>query len=437
MDWRGLAPEGGGRVRSRRARGLGNSVDDSMNLALDYGADATFVWTPTAGQVDIQHGGPDAPAERGEPLARQLAQPLEFPPLASCVVPGDKVVLALDRRVAGAPQLVADVWRVLSQAEVAPQDVCILQPAALLREDLPDPRTALEPAVRDAMQWKIHDPTRDDACGYLASSAAGERVYLSRELLNADFVLPVVRAGFDPVLGYRVPASVFYPGLSNTAAFAKMQGLGHSELQPEDDRPIRQLVEEIGWLLGVQFAIHTLPTHGRAAPAAVLAGSVESVSRQAQQRLDREWRLKLPSRHDTVVAAVPTDAGPASWDQVAAALSAAQHLVTRGGRIVLLTDIAAAPGPGVEMIRAGASARAALQPLRQQNPPDQIAATRIASAADWATIYLLSRLDGALVEELFLTPLENEQEGRRLLEFADNVVVLSAAHETHTEIDAA
>ena len=34
---------------------------------------------------------------------------------------------------------------------------------------------------------------------------------------------------------------MFYPGLSNTEAFTKSLGQGHSELGPDDDRPLRQL----------------------------------------------------------------------------------------------------------------------------------------------------------------------------------------------------
>jgi hypothetical protein len=80
------------------------------------------------------------------------------------------------------------------------------------------------------------------------------------------------------------------------------------------------------------------------------------------------------------------------------------------------------------------SAKAALQPLRKQSPPDLIAASQIAAAADWASVYLLSRLPPQLVEELFMTPLENEREVMRLISTCDGCIVLAGAQHAYTEV---
>jgi hypothetical protein len=227
---------------------------------------------------------------------------------------------------------------------------------------------------------------------------------------------------------------VFYPGLSTTDAIAKAHGQGHSELRPEDDRPLRQLVEEIGWLLGVQFAVQVVPAAKRGEAAELLVGNVEAVAQGARKLLDKHWRLKLPARLETVVAAVSAADGPASWDAVGQALDAATHLVARGGRIVLLTDLNAEPGPGIELLRGQRSAKAALKPLRNAAPRDLLPATQLATAADWATVYLLSGLDSGVVEELFCTPLASEAEVVRLLAGSEKLVLLGSAQQTHAEI---
>ena len=382
----------------------------------------------------MHHSGPERSVQIGPTVADGLADPLEFPPLASAVVPGDRVVLAVERHVPGAAAIVAAIWGVLESVGVEPRDVCVLQPAALAHEDLPDPRSELPETVRSTVRWHVHDATKEDACGYLASSASDERIYLSRELLEADFVLPISVAEFDSVLGYRRPGAVFYPGLSTAAAFGKTLGQGHSELRPDDDRPLRQLVEEIVWLLGVQFAIQTIPHRHAGSAAAVLVGNVEAVAQRAKNQLDRSWRLARPERADTVVAAISAVNGPTRWDDIGAAVEAAHKLVTRGGRIVVLSDLAQAAGPGIELLRSQSSARGALKQLRTQTPPDWLTATQIASAADWATVYLLSRLDATVVEELFLTPLESEREVQRLLDMAETCVLLAGAQHTYAEI---
>lgn len=405
-----------------------------MSILLEYGAAGRWSWSPPSTATIVHHSGPEKSVQIEPTVADGLVEPLEFPPLASAVVPGDKVVLAAERRVPGLSAIVAALWRVLESSGVAPGDVCVLQPASLMPTDLPDPRCELPDAVRSSVQWHIHDASKPEACGYLASAASGERVYLSRELLEADFVLPISIAAFDPMLGYRGPGAVLYPGLSNVEAFAKTLGRGHSELGPDDDRPYRQLIEEIVWLLGLQFAIQTLPHRHGGAASAVLVGGIEAVARRARKLLDRGWRVQRPARVDTVVAAVSSGEEPIRWDEVGAAVEAAQKLVTRGGRIVVLTDLAEAAGPGIELLRSQSSARGAIQQLRSQTPPDWLAASQLATAADWASVYLLSRLEANLVEELFLTPLESEQEVQRLLDMTESCVLLAGAQHTYTEI---
>lgn len=406
----------------------------AMSFMLEYGMAGRWNWTPPSRATLVHHGGPARAVAIGPAVTAALSDPLDFPPLADAVIPDDRVVLVLERRIPGSAEIVAAVWQVLEQAGVVPKRVCVLQPAAWIATETADPRELLPATVRQEMRWLVHDATRTELCGYLASSAGGERIYLHREVLDADVVLPISPAAFDPVLGYRGPGAVIYPGLSTSKAFSKTLGLGHRELRPNDERPLTQLIEEIVWLLGVQAAIQTVPHRASGSVAAVLAGSVEAVSRQTRKLLDREWRLSRKSRSDTVVAAVTSSAGPTSWEDVASAVEAARQLVCRGGRIVVLSDLVQALGPGMELVRSQPSARQALRELRAQTPPDWLVASQWASAADWAQVYLLSGLDSGLVEELFVTPLANEAEAQRVIDMAEDCVLLAGAQHTYAEI---
>jgi hypothetical protein len=286
------------------------------------------------------------------------------------------------------------------------------------------------------ISWKIHDPTADKSTGYLASSAAGERLYLAREVIEADFVLPVSRLGYDALQGRRQPLGAFYPGLSTTEAFAKSRGQGHSELGPDDERPLRQLIGELAWLLGVQFVLQVLPSSHTRGAARFLAGHPDAVAQAGQKLLDENWRLSFDQRGETVLVAIPMTTGETTdWEQLGAALEAARKLVMKEGRIIVLSNLAAAPTPGIEILRAHASARAALKPLRLESPPDVIAATQIATAADWAAVYLLSKLPGTQVEELFMTPLDHPMEVTRLLGMCDSLIAIGGAQFAYTEIN--
>lgn len=405
------------------------------SISLEYGTSGCWHGAVSDAQLLWQFHGPEALPDPAAAITEALTNPLDFPALRQALVPDDKVVVVLDRDIPSAAELVAGLWTVCQGAGIAPENLLILQPISLTSLRPADPRRLLLESVRTAVAWKIHDPSDIGGIGYLASSSDGERIYLSRDVLNADFVLPIGRLGFDPVQGRRSAMSPFYPGLSNTEAFAKSRGQGHSELGPDDERPIGQRIQEIGWLVGVQFSVLVMPSHRHGGAAAVLAGQPDSVSQQGRGLLDDNWRIKVDQRGETAIVSIPAGAdNPTGWDQLGDALQAASRLVVREGRIIVLSDLAAEPGPGIGILRSCRSARAALQPLRKESPPDLVPASQIAAAADWASVYLLSKLAPSLVEELFMTPLESEAEVSRLIESCDGCIIVSGAQHVYAEM---
>ncbi|HET6423519.1 MAG TPA: hypothetical protein VFG20_07530, partial [Planctomycetaceae bacterium] len=131
---------------------------------------------------------------------------------------------------------------------------------------------------------------------------------------------------------------------------------------------------------------------------------------------------------------VPTTDESNSWDEIGQALETARNVVTHGGKIIVLSDLQTPPGAGIEILRGQPSPRAALQPLREKAPPDLQAASQWANAADWARIYLLSRLDAELVEDLFAVALSDVAEVERLLTTIDECAVITTAQSTYAEI---
>ena len=403
-----------------------------MLVELSYGATGQACCEVDPSRVLAWHPAPAAMTDLAGQVAAQLESPLEFPPLAKLFVPGDRVVVALDRHTPASEELVAAVWEVLACHEISPEDVELLQPAGLDQQPLHDPRGALPDGVREAVSWFVHDPTDPNQQAYLATTAKGERIYLSRRLLDADVTLSVGQMAYDPVLGYRGTSSVFYPGLSSVEAIGRAHGQGHSELGPDDERPLRQTIDEIAWLLGSLFTIQVIPAAGTGV-AEVLAGASEAVFRQAKQSLARHWQLRS-ERADIVVVAVDADAAGHGWRQVGAALSAARRLVRKGGKVVVLSELQAELETGLELLKDSPSPRNAIQPLRQLSPPDLMPATQLASTADWADIYLLSKLDGQTVDDLFMIPLDNEREYQRLLAGEGTCIFLQSAQHVYAEV---
>ncbi len=354
-----------------------------------------------------------------------LTNPLDFPALEQTVVPGDHIVVALDVDTPAADVILASIWDVLAGRDIRPEDLLVLQPAATGPVSPTDPRRSLPTEVARQIDWRVHEPDKVGQ-NYLATTASGQRVYFPREVIEADLVIPVGPVVFDPLLGYRGTFSVLYPGLSTADAITRSHGQGHQELEPDDPRPLRQLVDDIGWLLGVQFCVQVVPAAGSEV-SAVWAGAPESVFRAACESLERSWRVEIEERAEIVVASIQPDAGGHGWDQVGRALTVSRNLVARDGRIVVLTNLDESPGDGLSLIRGVNAPADALSPLRSLAPGDLVPATQCAEATDWARVYLLSQLDGELVEDLFLTPLESADEVERLLCLPGQCVILENA----------
>jgi len=399
--------------------------EEIIPLCLPYGQNGEFQAELLERQLLLHQRAP-APLSDTETIEHILAKPLDFPAIEQAFVPGDHVAVVIDVDTPAADEILLALWKKLELAGVEPQDLTLLQPAVWKMASGVDPRRKLPSAIRDQLPLVRHDPTVEGSCAYLASTAGNERIYMSRMIIDADVVVTIGPAEFDPVLGVRGTASSLYPGLSDLEALQRVKGQGHEELGPDDPRPFRQIVDEIGWLLGLQLSIAVIPS-GSAAAHEVIAGQCDSVLRQARKRLKSKWLVRAEERAELVLVTVPQDAAGQHWDQVTAAIDAGRRLVERNGRIVVLSQLNAAPGPGLEILKSVREPRDALKQIQRAQPPDLLAATRLALATDWANVAILSQLDSNEVSDLFMLPLENEREVQKILDAEDLTAIIEAA----------
>lgn len=398
----------------------------STPISLTYGSGQSFACElPTANIMGRARGPEPLPDVVG--AARDMiSHPIDFPPLSEAAVCGDRVAIPIARNVPHAADLLLAVWESLSSRGVRAKDVLVLNPASI-EGSVADPRRLLPDDIRERIVWRTHDATDENERSYLASSASGERVYLSRDLTDADLVIPIGVIEFDPALGYAGTASVLYPGFSSVEAITQLRNEGHDELTPDDPRATRQLVDEVAWLLGAHASVQVVRSRSGGA-AAVLAGASESVLEQGKTLLRDSWQLEIRQRPDVIVVGVDADAyGQTTWAGVTAAIETARRLIAREGRIVVVSDLSSAPGRGMELVGESRSPQDAAAALREINPPDIRETTRLLRALEWANVYLFSQLETSVVEDLFMMPLETPGEVRRLLESAERCLFVEGA----------
>ena len=211
-------------------------------------------------------------------------------------------------------------------------------------------------------------------------------------------------------------------------------GQGHTELGPSDQRPLRQLVDEIAWLMGIQFCVQVIAA-GSSGITGALAGSLEAVLERCREQLDDQWMISMPERVETVIVAVSNDTCGHGWSQLGQAMATARQLVNPDGRIVILSELSEAPGDGVSLLRQCEEPADSLQRLRTDSPADLIPATQLAGAASWARLFLLSDLDSGLVEDLFMYPLEDAVEVARIVESSESCAFIGSAQHTFGIVD--
>ena len=409
------------------------SISETVKVKLNYGSTGEFRCEIPTERVIWYHQAPAALEDVLLKTQQALNNPLELPPLNLAIVPGDKITVIVDYQTPAVSEIINSLWSYFSSCGIEAGDVTILQsPTAQsdLQQKLKD---AVAPELQEKAQWVAHDPEAKETHGYLGTSAGGERVYLSKHLLEADFILPIEQVSFDPLIGYAGGGSSIYPGFSSQEAIVKSRGQSHRELTPAESRPLRQLIDEVAWMLGLQYSLQVIPASGQGV-ADIVFGSNEAAFRKGKELLDQYWKLEPSYKAEVVVIAV--ESGPAGhqWNQLGSVLETARNLVTQDGRVVLLTQIDAEFGEGLRILSHCHEPLDAIKPLRDRQPDDLVAATQIALTSDWALISLLSKASSNDVEDLFVIPIEDEAEVQRMLKTDENVTFIASAQHAYGQL---
>ena len=342
--------------------------------------------------------------EAQQALTEALQTPLAYPPLDQNVVPGDKVVLATGADLQSLKSIIGPIAQALEKGGIERGDLTLLYPEATTSYD--------EEGQSDAggLLRSVHEPDDAAQIAYLASTKDGERVYLNRQLTDADVVLPVELGRADPRLGLSGPWSLIYPGLSRRET---LRELARRDVPPGTSGAPSTDALEVSWLLGCRFQIVVEP--GVEGPAGFLAGETEAVGRALAETVARAWTCRASREADLVLAGVGVGWKETSLDDLARGLRNAAALVRRGGKIVALTRASGVMGPAVRHLasqdRAGGG-RFSLKGLEEA--PDYALARDMAEAMAQADIYLLSDLDPEMVEDLGMIPLARADLSTRL-----------------------
>ena len=321
-------------------------------------------------------------------------------------------------------QITAAIIRALMASGVDADGITILRSEddATGKED---PLELVSGPAAERIRILSHDPANRRNLAYLAASEGGEPILLNRQLTDADVVLPVGCMQREHSAGYFGIHTTIYPEYSDHYTQARFRkhdrfiGNGHHrELQHE--------VNHVAWLLGVNFSLQVVPAAGDGI-LHVLAGQSDVVRRQCRELYRAAWQRSVAQRASLVVAAIEGAPRQQTWENLGRVLESASSLVEEGGAIAVCCDLAAAPGPALQRLVGGPSREEAVRQIRRDNPRDALPALQLARTLQKSRIYLLSRLDPALVEDLEMIPIGGPDELVRLARRNRSCLVLANA----------
>jgi nickel-dependent lactate racemase len=395
-----------------------------MSSKLRFGLDRAIELDLPPTAVRVECATPRRCGDAAADTADALREPLDFPPLRQATVPGDRVALALAAGVPQADAVIAALVANLLDSGVDPHDITIVRTSADVAAEVVSPVGKLPAETARCVAVRVHDPADRNALALLGYTRAGREVYFSRALCEADLVVPVgcLRPDADLASGDAV-GECLYPAFSDEKTLTRLHS---AALTRRDSAAAGGEAHEAGWLLGAQFTVQVVPgPDGQALH--VLAGQGPAVCDRGQRLSADAWRATVPARADLVVAAISGDATQQTWANLGRALETAGRLVAERGAIAICCNLSASPGPAVECLARAEEPWDTVRRLRRESPPDLHVAEQITRALESSRVYLLSRLDDSLVEDLGMTPVSDTPEIVRLIQRSPSSILLADA----------
>jgi nickel-dependent lactate racemase len=329
--------------------------------------------------------------------------------LSRATAPADRVTIAVGEAVPQSDKLAAAAIRSLAEAGVAADGIGLLRTPRDAAEGVGDPAVWLPEALYRDISLLTHDPTRSRDLAYLAALDNGERVVLNRAIVDADIVVPIgcVRSPGTP--GDHGVHGAVYPTFADQRTIERFRSPRALNDRGRTKRRVVETVDQVGWMLGIMLTIQVVPGEANRV-LGVLAGHAAAVAEQGRALYDAAWRNQAPRRADLVIAAIPGPPAEQTWENFGRALASADALVEDEGLIAICCDLEGELGPALRQLAGAASRHEALHDLRRQHSPDAQAAAQLAHTQDRAAVYLLSRLEPSLVEDLEMIPITSSDD---------------------------
>lgn len=392
----------------------------------------------------IAPGSVDIP----QAVADALGNPIDFPSIDLALVPGDCIAIAVHESVPQPEPIVKAIveWllskhpasdlsiRVVlapgneSLAEQLNNWLATRWPVSELEGDYSADKSsenAIEESTPSHSLQRVlcHDPDDQQNLEYIAATDQSEAIYLNRELVEADFVIPIYRwlepkdpRGHDPY--------VVLPAFGDRATQARYAKSWLREHEPA--RGTHKKASESGWLAGIQYAIGAVANQ-EGLIAMLVGGAPESVDKVCSEGVHtapNPTETHTQQNFELVVVELVDPLRVPSWTQVASAAWSAQRWLSPAGRIVVVATSLAEVTPGIGALASDDPDEELQQTLLTSSLQDAYAAAVLRDIQSRRSVYVQSQVDPELLESLGFASIRDPSELERLMQKSKRVGVM-------------
>jgi hypothetical protein len=436
------------RTKTKLAATIGNKLQHlsssalpsnkwNLNVSVPNRPDLNFSDTLDSLRGDqicvFEHGSASEVPDLAHATFLALQQPLDFPPLAAAIVPGDRVALAVDPNTPGVVEIIRGVLRALDETEASAVDIVVWDEAN------DQTVAAIQHEIGERTRVVRHESSDRASLRYLGADQDADPVYLNRRLVDADLVLPIATGR---PLDADVPHDItgVFPFFADSASRARHRRNSFASNHSKDET-LAHATQACQWL-GAQFMLCAIPNQlGRVRD--VFAGTPDAIRKRlaSVQPDDSEYPPTAP----LLIASLDGGIQQQTWANAARGFTAAARYAVPGGTIVLWTEMQDLPSGcllelgGEEPI--DFDARADDPIVAEDEFPAWDASNGIARVIQRVAanhrLLIRSKLEDEVIESVGLAAIGNPAELNRLISGVESCAVLPAAQFAGTTADIA
>jgi hypothetical protein len=375
----------------------------------------------------VDHWSPPEANRSPESLLHEvLASPLGYPPLYEALVPGDRVAIALHPGVPSASEIIRPLIDRLLAAQPDLESITVVTSTSDMtlvalntQQEVQDEHAPAKSLIR----WVVHRPNDPPSMAYLAADEEAEPIYVQRDLVDADFLLPIQSAANCRGLGAVAPFSMAPDFVDSATArrweqqWAKRSGAfaSTSKAAATSDTTLQSLVQ------GLSIVV----VEGRdESIAAIQAGEARSMEQWLEQALLPQAPARSLQASDLVVASLIGNSDRCTWHQVARVALHLASQMANDSLLVVASSLDQSPRGHLRTLLHGVGKES---PTIPESGHELFAAAALMAARKRCRLAFACAANRSALESMGMGVIDSQSQLQSIIDRAKNPVLVQSA----------